>query len=108
MVSYPTRTVKGTQLVRAENYTQLIQISVYDDGGRGRRSPGTVGSRVFVMIWRHLIMALSALRLGTANLALAIAIARETPRRKVFRWVRIVAMLFVTLSSRFRRSRSGS
>ena len=40
-------------------------------------------------------MALPALRLRTANLALP----GGTPRHKAFRWVRIVAMLFVTLSS---------
>ena len=45
------------------------------------------------MIWLHLMATLLAL--GTANLALA----KGTPRHKIFGWAWIAAMLFVTLSS---------
>ena len=47
------------------------------------------------MIWLHLVMAVLALGLGAANLALA----KGTPRHRVFGWVWIASMLCVTLSS---------
>lgn len=48
-----------------------------------------------MIIWVHLITALLALGLGTANLAFT----KGTPRHRTIGWFWITAMLFVTLSS---------
>ena len=47
------------------------------------------------MIWLHLATAILATVLGASNLALA----KGTPRHRVFGWTWMVAMLFLTLSS---------
>ena len=66
---------------------------------RGRLIPRVtevgIKSTAGMTIWLHLMATLLALGLGTANLALA----KGTPRHKIFGWAWIVAMLFVTLSS---------
>ena len=68
-------------------------------GQRGRLIPRVakvgVTSTGGMMIWLHLTATLLALGLGTANLALA----KGTPRHKIFGWTWIVAMLFVTIVS---------
>ena len=48
-----------------------------------------------MVIWLHLVTALAALGLGTANLTLA----KGTPRHRIVGWTWIAAMLCVTLSS---------
>ena len=48
-----------------------------------------------MVIWLHLVTALTALGLGTANLTLA----KGTPRHRIVGWTWIAAMLCVTLSS---------
>ena len=48
-----------------------------------------------MVIWLHLVMALLAIGLGTANLVLA----KGTLRHRTVGWIWIAAMLCVTLSS---------
>ena len=48
-----------------------------------------------MVLWLHLVTALAALGLGTANLALA----KGTHRHRIVGWAWIAAMLCVTMSS---------